>query len=127
MVFARPDGVNSSAASRRRNPSASFGQQRHLLQSATPAADNHSGEVVKATEDGGMSISFMPKTTSRDDRDPNDTARKLKQKKKAGIEYLGAGLERGVERAEVAEADRKGRTHRRKNVRSGSKNAFRGL
>jgi len=83
-------------------------------------------DVVQPGPDGGMSISFVP-TSSRLGGRGRDGNNKKKSQKKAGIEYLGAGLERGEERAELPESERKGRSHRRQGVRSGSKNMFRRL
>lgn len=125
MVAARAD-MNRSIASDNRDFSATFGQRRHVLASKISKPRVHDDDIIKPSQDGGMSISFIPRTSSRDDRDLNQLG-KGKEKRKSGIEYLGAGLERGVERPEVPESDRKGRTQRRKGIRSGSKNAFRGL
>lgn len=56
-----------------------------------------------------------------------------KKPKRKGVETFGAGLERGAigaendEKRDLPESERHGRNHRRKGVRSGSRNAFRGL
>lgn len=46
-----------------------------------------------------------------------------------GVERFGAGMEKGGEapagQGGMSDADRKGRTHRRRDMRSGSKNTFR--
>lgn len=48
--------------------------------------------------------------------------------KKKGKEMFGAGMEKGViDQPELSEMERKGRTQRRKGVRSGSRNVFRSL
>jgi ribosome biogenesis protein ENP2 len=126
MVPARAD-TNGSNGSNVRDPTATFGQRRHSLTFKTSKSQSHGDDIIKPSEDGGMSISFMPRSSAREDRDTNRMVKKGKDKRKPGIEYLGAGLERGMGRQEVSEADRKGRTQRRKGIRSGSKNAFRGL
>lgn len=51
---------------------------------------------------------------------------KKRSDRRKGVEVFGAGMERGGEEpVDQSESDRKGRTHRRKGVRSGSKNVFR--
>jgi ribosome biogenesis protein ENP2 len=126
MVAARAE-TNGSNSSNIRDPTATFGQRRHSLKSKASKYQSHGDDIIKPSEDGGMSISFTPRSSAREDRDTNQMAKKDKDRQKPGIKYLGAGLERGMERQEVSEADRKGRTQRRKGIRSGSKNAFRGL
>jgi ribosome biogenesis protein ENP2 len=131
MVPARPDNSNGASTSKRRDPTASFGQRRQSVESKPTKSNRYSeeGDIIQHGPDGGMSISFVPGSSrSRDRReDDNDRKNGQQKKKKAGIEYLGAGLERGMERTELPESQRKGRTQRRQGIRSGSKNAFRGL
>lgn len=131
MVPAQADIGNGVSGSKRRDPTASFGQRRHFVEpnSAKPNRASEDGDIIRHGEDGGMIISYMPSSSkSRDQKmGDNNDRKKDHKKKRAGVEYLGAGLERGVERVELPESERKGRTHRRQGVRSGSKNAFRGL
>lgn len=56
-------------------------------------------------------------------RAPGGTKRR--DGKRKGVESFGAGMERGGIGEELTESERKGRTQRRKGIRSGSKNTFR--
>ncbi|ESK96370.1 rrna processing protein enp2 [Moniliophthora roreri MCA 2997] len=100
---------------------ATFGQRR----SQTNGVKNSGGkgkEGVKLGEDGGLEMTFIP---SKGSSQVPETGRSKPKRK--GVETFGAGMERGgeVSEVEVSESDRKGRTHRRQGVRSGSKNVFR--
>ena len=80
---------------------------------------------LKKAEDGGFALSWIPSQTNGDSGKPAKVGGKSNIKR-PGIEYLGAGLEKGVERLNsLSETERKGRSERRKNIRSGSKNVFR--
>ena len=104
------------------NKSASFGQRRQRP-SGTHHTTRQSG--LQKAEDGGFALSWVPSQTKDDSEKPARVGARSKSKR-PGIEYLGAGLEKGVERLDnLSEKDRKGRSERRKNVRSGSKNVFR--
>lgn len=104
------------------NKSASFGQRRQRP-SGTHRTTRQSG--LQKAEDGGFALSWIPSQTNDDSGKPARVGVKSKIKR-PGIEYLGAGLEKGVERLDsLSEKERKGRSERRKNVRSGSKNVFR--
>jgi len=104
--------------------SASFGQRRQRP-SGTHHTTRESG--LQKAEDGGFALSWIPSTTQGDPRKPARVGGQSKIKR-PGVEYLGAGLEKGVERLNnLSETERKGRFERRKNVRSGSKNVFRKL
>lgn len=106
----------------RTDKSASFGQRRQRP-SGTHHTKRQSG--MQKAEDGGFALSWIPSQTRDDSGKPARAGAKSKIKR-PGIEYLGAGLEKGVERLEnISETERKGRSERRKNVRSGSKNVFR--
>jgi ribosome biogenesis protein ENP2 len=103
--------------------SASLGQRRRS--SGTHHNMRESGFQKNA--DGGLALSWTPSKTKRDSGEPAKGGRNSKTNR-PGIEYLGAGLEKGVERLNnLSEAERMGRSERRKNVRSGSKNVFRKL
>lgn len=70
-------------------------------------------------------MSWIPSQTKGDSEKPARVGA-ISKIKRPGIEYLGAGLEKGVERLNnLSETEKKGRSERRKNVRSGSKNVFR--
>ena len=128
MVPASANTGNNT--SKRRDPAASFGQRRKSVESnsATFKRRSEGGDIIRHGDDGGMVISYMPSSSKgRSDRSDDNDRKNGHKKKKSGIEYLGAGLERGVERTELPESERQGRTHRRQGIRSGSKNAFRGL
>ena len=103
------------------NKSASFGQRRqHSL-------GTHHTTRKSSSHDGGFTLSWVPSNSKGDSGKPARGEGKSNIKR-PGIEYLGAGLEKGVERPNnLSEAERKGRSERRKNVRSGSKNVFRKL
>jgi ribosome biogenesis protein ENP2 len=79
-----------------------------------------------------MEISWVPTSSSTGGKDNDQRQNKSKtvrDKLRKGVETFGAGLERGVEeRMEFSnDSEKKGRSHRRKGVRSGSKNTFRRL
>jgi ribosome biogenesis protein ENP2 len=102
--------------------SASFGQRRQR-----PSGIHHTTRQSgsRKAEDGGFALSWIPSQTKDDSGKPARVEGKSKIKR-PGIEYLGAGLEKGVERLNnLSETERKGRSERRKNIRSGSKNVFR--
>ncbi|KAG6865437.1 hypothetical protein C0991_002513 [Blastosporella zonata] len=108
---------------------ATFGQRRMSTgpkkqQSSSFAPDAH------FTADGGMELSWMPSSGPQDADDmlvSGGGAPKKGKTKRPGVESFGAGMERGGDErsADISESDRKGRTQRRKGVRSGSKNVFR--
>ncbi|KAJ7135990.1 hypothetical protein C8R44DRAFT_608792 [Mycena epipterygia] len=98
---------------------ATFGQRRGTTTSARSPAS-------KTNEP--MEVSWVPSASSAMDADADAvTGPRSKSKPRKGVEAFGAGMEKGYgwEDTEVAEQDRKGRTQRRKGVRSGSKNVFR--
>ncbi|KAG6812206.1 hypothetical protein H0H92_003942 [Tricholoma furcatifolium] len=107
---------------------ATFGQRR---MSSGPKKQQSSSSMFepRATADGGMEISWTPASGPKDADDMLVTSGGPPQRgkpKRPGVESFGAGMERGGEdRPEISESDRKGRTERRKGVRSGSKNVFR--
>ncbi|KAF5318863.1 hypothetical protein D9619_010705 [Psilocybe cf. subviscida] len=108
---------------------ATFGQRR------APGSAGGSGSSVRKatgkkaradTEDAPMEISWVPSASSsaRDESEKREVSGGKPRRK--GVESFGAGLERGIEENEnVGEAERHGRTQRRKGGRSGSKNVFR--
>lgn len=89
---------------------------------------------MKFSGDGGVEMSFIPSRNGDDDEGDGDNLRPGKkggrggkEARRKGVESFGAGMERGGGEPEIAlsEADRKGRTQRRRGMRSGSKNTFR--
>ena len=111
---------------------ASFGQRRSQFGAGSKrsAASSSGAEGARHTADGGMEVTFVPRTSSngRDyDDGPVKEARGGKEARRKGVEVFGAGMEKGGEAPEVemSEAERKGRTKRRQGMRSGSKNTFR--
>ncbi|KAI8986709.1 WD40-repeat-containing domain protein [Trametes punicea] len=117
---------------------ATFGQRRSQLGSrGKERAFSRDDSTVRHTTDGGVEMTFIPKTTSSghdyDDGPAGAAAQKGKgkgkQPKRRGVETFGAGMERGGEEPEreMSEMERRGRTKRRQGMRSGSKNTFRKL
>ncbi|EKM57040.1 uncharacterized protein PHACADRAFT_254564 [Phanerochaete carnosa HHB-10118-sp] len=87
-------------------------------------------EGVEFSADGGVEMTYIPSASAAADEDEDRGGRAAgKKPKRKGIETFGAGLEKGGEERAVAmsEAERRGRTQRRKGMRSGSKNTFRRL
>ena len=109
---------------------ATFGQQRVETTSSTGKRRSSNFPI---SEDGGMEVSWMPSSSSgivdKDDELVSGGGRSLKGKgyeRRKGVESFGAGMEKGGEEdSQLNESDRKGRTERRKGIRSGSKNVFR--
>jgi ribosome biogenesis protein ENP2 len=83
--------------------------------------------------DNGVELTWVPSSSSKPIRDddnliPNGaSSNKTRQDRRSGIESFGSGLERGMleTRFDLNNKDTRGRTQRRKGVRSGSKNTFR--
>jgi ribosome biogenesis protein ENP2 len=130
--------------------SVSFGQRiKNKAQEASASgskaakADDPSIISRKLLADGGMELSFIPKSAPakgkgkqvegivEDDYTPDKgtLAREAaREKKRRGIEEFGAGMERGGEEEErVREEDKQGRQKRRTGGRSASGNTFRRL
>ena len=133
MVSIRPQTMGSNGTQRPGDKDATFGQRRMLRSTSfTNTAGKFSFRAHQ--DDDAMEISWVPTSsfTSAGGKDNGDRQSKsgaVKNKLRKGVETFGAGLEKGVEeRMEFSnDADRKGRSHRRKGVRSGSKNTFRRL
>ncbi|WVR05415.1 hypothetical protein IAU60_002430 [Kwoniella sp. DSM 27419] len=118
-----------------------FGQRLHASSSSSKSGKSSTGAVhdpsvlaMRRSTDGGMEMSFIPKTKSRsngatgagsgseDEQDEYSGGTKRKDRK----ERFGAGMEKGGNEDEEDElAGRGGRTQRRHTGRSASKNAFR--
>jgi ribosome biogenesis protein ENP2 len=127
MVPIRPQTIGSNNTQRPGDKDATFGQRRMpRSESSTRKSSFRAHE-----EDDAMEISWVPTSSSsgKDNDDKQNKSKTVKDKLRKGVETFGAGLERGVEeRMEFSnDSERKGRSHRRKGVRSGSKNTFRRL
>lgn len=109
---------------------ATFGQRRIDI---SGSSGKRGSSELRNSEDGGLEMSWVPSSSfgpmdegdelvSRGVRSSKDNGRSRRK----GIESFGAGMERGGEElGQLSENDRKGRTQRRKGIRSGSKNVFR--
>lgn len=124
--------MRADARSRGVDKEATFGQRRKPA--SAPRGRRKEDEVrMHVGEDGAMEMTWTPSTSQVAPGDSlfddSDGTKKIKSTKKGkGGEMFGAGMEKGVvEQAELSEMERKGRTQRRKAVRSGSKNVFRSL
>ena len=101
---------------------ATFGARRNEASKSKRHSEN-----VRRSVDGSVELTWVP--SSKKDR-PQASSEGGNRKKRPGIETFGAGMERGGQpqnAVELNEAQRRGRTERRQNVRSGSKNVFRRL
>lgn len=73
-----------------------------------------------------MEVSWIPSGRDRNDKGSSASRQNNNGGRRKGVETFGAGMERGyVPDDEVGESDKKGRTQRRRDVRSGSRNVFR--
>lgn len=105
-----------------------FGQRRGAFSGAKVNGRVANRDSVKFSADGGMEMTFIPSTSGDANEDGDRAGHKADSKtRRKGVETFAAGLEKGGEAPEMAmsESERKGRTHRRKGMRSGSKNTFR--
>ncbi|KAG6861295.1 hypothetical protein C0995_001849 [Termitomyces sp. Mi166 len=107
---------------------ATFGQRR--MSSAGRKQRSSLASDAHFTADGGMEISWMSSSGPRDADDmlvSGGGPPKKGKTKRPGVESFGAGMEKGGvdSSVDLSESEKKGRTQRRKGVRSGSKNAFR--
>lgn len=107
---------------------ATFGQRRTSGPSKGKSPASASG--VRFAPDGGVEMTYVPSMEGApdeyDERGGTQGGAKGPPRRK-GVEEFGAGMEKGGEDPDVAmsESERKGRTQRRKGMRSGSKNTFR--
>ncbi|RXW20182.1 hypothetical protein EST38_g5672 [Candolleomyces aberdarensis] len=126
--------MKAASSSSALDKDATFGQR--LTPKSASQVLNGKGKARQDYGDDGdgdndaMEISWVPSTSAADEDEDDSASRKKKSKKqdkKNGIERFGAGLEKGALEPEhdISEVERSGRKHRRHNVRSGSKNAFR--
>ncbi|KAH7882356.1 WD40-repeat-containing domain protein [Phlebopus sp. FC_14] len=106
----------------RDNKNATFGKR---LTSQKTSKRPEKSMAAQFSADGGMEMSFIPSGV----RDTSESVSVQKRTPRKDVEVFGAGLERGGEESkkELSESERKGRTQRRKGMRSGSRNVFRQL
>jgi ribosome biogenesis protein ENP2 len=88
--------------------------------------------MAKVVADHGFEMSWVPSSPKQTDIEtvvPGGGVQGKQKVKRKGVEVFGAGMEKGGEdpSIDLTESERKGRTQRRKGVRSGSKNTFRRL
>ncbi|KAJ7057791.1 NUC153 and WD40 repeat-containing nucleolar rRNA processing-related protein [Mycena amicta] len=116
-----PMRATSGQGARTSERDATFGQRRS---GKVPSSAAKTGKSSTSRAEL-MEVSWVPSGTSK--RDSNEE--KSKSKARKGVEMFGAGMEKGYagDDVEMSEQDRTGRTRRRQGMRSGSKNAFRGL
>ena len=132
MVPIRPQTIESNNTERPGDKDATFGQRR-IPRSAFSTNTTGKFSFRAHKDDDAMEISWVPTSSSsatggKDNGDRQSKSRTVKDRLRKGVETFGAGLERGVERMESSnDSERQGRSHRRKGVRSGSKNTFRRL
>ncbi|KAJ2919005.1 hypothetical protein MD484_g1423, partial [Candolleomyces efflorescens] len=127
--------MKAASSSSALDKNATFGQ-RLAPRSTSQVSTNGKGKGRQdygnnddGVNDDAMEISWVPSSAADDDGDDSASRKRnvKKQDKKNGIERFGAGMEKGGMEPEfdISEVERSGRKHRRHNVRSGSKNAFR--
>ena len=134
MVPMRPQTTGSNSSQRPGDKDATFGRRRIPRSASSTNTTGKSSFRAHDNDDAPMEFSWVPSSSSsatgrKDDGDRQSKSRNGKDKHRKGVEMFGAGLERGVEeRVEFShDSERQGRSHRRKGVRSGSKNTFRRL
>jgi ribosome biogenesis protein ENP2 len=125
MVSVRPtSGQNGSNHGQDR--SKLFGERRQERASSRKTTNEH----VHRTPGGGADITWIPSKDGGTGEDSLfDDGRGTKPPKKTGkggVESFGAGMEKGRRREDDGETTgQSGRTKRRTNIRSGSRNTFR--
>jgi ribosome biogenesis protein ENP2 len=131
-----------SASKSQLESDSSFGRRRSASSKRKPLVEASDEHVVHKA-DGTVEMSWVPTSRAKDrtssdvmeDGDGDQRKReKMKTKRREardGIERFGMGMSRGGEESTrsqtLNEEERSGRKTRRKGMRSGSKNTFRGL
>ncbi|KZV72966.1 hypothetical protein PENSPDRAFT_603451 [Peniophora sp. CONT] len=138
FVPLRTQGPSTST----RTQDAPFGQRRAQSQSQKSSKKGADDQHIVRNADGTVEMSWVPSSggggkgkrrSSGYDEDDGMDGGKGKGRGKGkerdtrkGLERFGAGMEKGGEdQGRLSESERKGRTSRRRDVRSGSKNTFR--
>jgi len=104
-----------------KNVTATFGERR----SSRPSSSGQRRQRKDSYIEGPQNISWTPAAGS--DQSKDNVQGKKRRNTRNNVASFGASFDRGDARPEVADADRRGRTHRRTGVRSGSRNVFRRL
>ncbi|EGN92515.1 hypothetical protein SERLA73DRAFT_117248 [Serpula lacrymans var. lacrymans S7.3] len=128
-----PLSAQSDTSGQRGDKNATFGQRRVSGPNVKGKSAMRSGtDLASFGAEGGMETSWVPSSTKGDedsifDNSGGQSSRSGKNAKRKGVEVFGAGMEKGGEDygRELSESEKKGRTQRRKGMRSGSKNVFR--
>ena len=124
---------DSSGSRRQSDKNATFGQRRSFSVKGKGKTSALEGfDSVSRGADGGVEMSWVPSSSRPMDDDdvlvPGGSGNsKKRQDRRKDAESFGAGMERGgsERHVDMQDGDRRGRTERRKGVRSGSKNTFR--
>ena len=133
MVVAKPSR-SLTETDRARDKNASFGELQQSKESSSIPVPSTSKDNVRLISGGGVEFSFIPTTSGEgnslyDDGGPTSvlTKKPTRNKIDRNVHKFGAGMEKGRQRTELEGEARSGRTKRRTNIRSGSKNTFRRL
>ncbi|KAF8801110.1 WD40 repeat-like protein [Phlegmacium glaucopus] len=133
MVPMRPQTTGSNNTQLPGDKDATFGQRRKPRSASFANTMRKSSFRAHKNDDAPMEISWVPSSSTsaagKGNGDRESQSRNGKSKNRNGVETFGAGLEKGVEEGAKfsQDSERQGRSHRRKGVRSGSKNTFRRL
>ena len=144
---AQPSTAASGRIAESRDPSSSFGRRRSASarqqeeqQKQHHRRRHHEDEHILHRGDGSVEVSWVPSTKSTrydvpaEGEDEDSLVGRQRGQKRAakdarkGVERFGAGMEKGGEDPNMrtlSEQERRGRSQRRRGMRSGSKNAFR--
>ncbi|KAI0284599.1 hypothetical protein BGY98DRAFT_947704 [Russula aff. rugulosa BPL654] len=119
----------SSSFGHRRSASTRHQQQQQQQQQQHHDRHNREDEHIHRKGDGSVEVSWVPapKSSRLVGGQQRKQKRALKDTRK-GVERFGAGMEKGGEDPNMralSEQERRGRSQRRRGMRSGSKNAFR--
>jgi ribosome biogenesis protein ENP2 len=130
----------SSSFGHRRSASTRHQQQQQQQQQQHHDRHNREDEHIHRKGDGSVEVSWVPAPKSSrsgvgedEDEDSLVGGQQRRQKRalkdtRKGVERFGAGMEKGGEDPNMralSEQERRGRSQRRRGMRSGSKNAFR--
>lgn len=137
LVAATPSNIAGSSGDRGRDRDAAFGDRRGGANSNNKGkGKGRAQEQVSHLPGGGVELSWTPSKSGTGDDSLFDDGRgmesNLSKRKDTGepgrgkVERFGAGMEKGGGPREE-DHGRSGRTKRRTNIRSGSRNTFRQL
>jgi len=132
VTFVPLRAQSDSAGNRRQSDkSATFGQRRSSdIKGQSNKSARQRAEGVGRSADAGIEMTWVPSESSRPMEDddklvPGSSSSNQRQERRKGRESFGAGMERGTSErhGDMSDGDRRGRTERRKGIRSGSKNS----